>query len=392
VLRSNPLIRQFSKYIVVGKPQIIALLMLALFAGEALWVARHARFTPDEQDHIWAGRQQLERDVVPRAMRHSPLVNLAAATGLHLERARIIQQDPTPEHVRAEIQRLHLLTRVPFILFGIGLGVSLWYVARRLYGNEGGYIALLLYAMSPAVVMASARAEETIPAAWGLFGVIFVSIALAHNLYAPWRKWRYRTVLLAVAMFIGVASHPAVIPAIIASLIFPLYLAPGRRWVGVALTFVAAAIGVLLVLASYGFVVRAMEYGVYLPQWFTFAPREAVAGLFESSAVFMSRFSSATEVMFVISLATFAFWKRTRYFGNAAPLLIFAVILTVALLTPLVLLASVWCLPFLFIFIGGIFADLLETKYRRWVIVALMVLFAEQAWFCGWMLVHAVRA
>jgi hypothetical protein len=72
-------------------------------------------------------------------------------------------------------------------------------------------------------------------------------------------------------------------------------------------------------------------------------------------------------------------------------LIIFAVVLAVALLTPLATFASVWCLPFLFIFIGGIFADLLETTYRKWVIAALAVLMAEQAWFCGWMLIRAVR-
>jgi hypothetical protein len=365
--------------------------MLALFAGEALWAARRAPFTPAEQDHIWAGRQQIEQGAVPRAMRHSPLVNLAAAFGLYLDRERVIQRDPTPEHIRSEIERLHLLTRVPFIIFGIGLGVSLWYVSRRLYGNEGGYIALLLYALSPALVMASARAEETISAGWGLFGIVFVSIALAHNLYAPWRRWRYRTVLLAVAMFIGVASHPAIIPVLVASLIFPIYLAPGRRWVGVALTCAAAVIASVLIFASYNFTPRAMEYGVYLPQWFQFAPKEAANQLFAAPWVFLSRFSSAIELLFVVSLATFAAWKRTRYFGNAAPLVIFAVLLGVALLTPLATLASVWCLPFLFIFIGGIFADLLETKYRKWVIAALVVLMAEQAWFCGWMLVRAVH-
>ena len=362
--------------------------MLALFASEAFWVARHAPFTPAEQGHIWAGRQQIEQGAVPREMRHSPLVNLAAAFGLYLDRERVIQKDPTPEQVRSEIERVRLLSRVPFIIFGLGLGVSLWYVSRRLYGDEGGYIALLLYALSPAIVMASARAEETIPAGWALFGIVFVSIALAHNLYAPWRKWRYRTVLFAIAMFIGVASHPAIIPAVVASLVFPLYLAPGRRWVGVALTCAAAIIATVLVFATYGFIVSAMEYGVYLPQWFEFAPKEAARQLFASSWSFLSRFSSAVELLFVASLATFAAWRRTRYFGNAAPLIIFAVVLAVALLTPLATFASVWCLPFLFIFIGGIFADLLETKYRIWVIAALAVFMAEQAWFCGWILVQ----
>jgi hypothetical protein len=250
-------------------------------------------------------------------------------------------------------------------------------------------VALLLYALSPAVVLSSARISEAIPAAWGLFGVVFVSIALAHNLYAPWRKWRYRTLLLAVAMFIGVASHPAIIVAAAAALFFPIYLAPGRRWVGAALVIVASAIAALLVYASYNFTPRAMEYGVYLPQWFRYSPAEARAALFQSSDVFLSRLSAAVETLFLFALATYVAWKRTRYFGNTAPLIIFAIVVYVGLVTPLALLASIWCLPFLFIFIGGIFADLLETKYRSWAVAALAVMIAEQAWFCWWMISRA---
>src|SRR5271166_72435 len=44
------------------------------------------------------------------------------------------------------------LTRLPYIIFGVLLGASLWYVARRLYGNSGGYIALTLYCFSPAIL------------------------------------------------------------------------------------------------------------------------------------------------------------------------------------------------------------------------------------------------
>ena len=360
--------------------------MLILFAAECFWVARRTPFTTDEQSHIWAGRQQIEAGAVPRSMRHSPLVNLAGAAPLRIDANRVLRRDPSPEHIQNEVRRLRILTRIPFIIFGLGLGVSLWYVSRRLYGNAGGYVALILFVLSPAIVLHSARIGETIPAAWGLFGVVFVAIALAHNLYAPWRKWRYRTVLLAVAMFIGVASHPAIILAVIAALFFPLYLAPGRRWVGVLLLVVAAAIAAALVYASYNFVPRAMEYGVYLPDWFQYAPREARVSLFGNSDVLLSRFSAAVQTLFVIALATFAAWKRTRYFGNTAPLLIFAMVLYVGLVTPLALFASVWCLPFLFIFIGGIFADLLETKYRPWALAGLAVMLVEQAWFCFYLL------
>jgi hypothetical protein len=51
------------------------------------------------------------------------------------------------------------------------------------------------------------------------------------------------------------------------------------------------------------------------------------------------------------------------------------------------LTASIWALPFLFVFTGGIWADLLETSKRRWVMGALAILLLENAWYC-WLLVR----
>src|SRR6202166_2310342 len=79
------------------------------------------------------------------------------------------------------------LARAPYVLFGVLLGASLWYVSRRLYGNSGGYIALALYCFSPAVVRSSALwlAGPDIAAVWGTFGAVFAAIAVSHTLYAP---------------------------------------------------------------------------------------------------------------------------------------------------------------------------------------------------------------
>ena len=63
-----------------------------------------------------------------------------------------------------------LLIRLPFLMAGLLLGASLWYVARRLYGNIGGYIALGLYCFSPMVIARSSQVQPDIVAAWGAFG------------------------------------------------------------------------------------------------------------------------------------------------------------------------------------------------------------------------------
>ena len=49
------------------------------------------------------------------------------------------------------------------------LGASLWYVARRLYGNFGGFIALALYTFSPIIINRTNQVQEDIVAAWGAF-------------------------------------------------------------------------------------------------------------------------------------------------------------------------------------------------------------------------------
>src|SRR5437763_6667714 len=111
----------------------------------------------------------------------------------------------TPQALQAEIVRLRWILRTPFVIAGLLFGASIWYVARRLYGNGGGYVALILYCFSPQIIGEAASINETIPSAWGVFGVIFGAIAISHNLYAPWKKWRYRTVLLSVAAALAVA-------------------------------------------------------------------------------------------------------------------------------------------------------------------------------------------
>jgi hypothetical protein len=72
-----------------------------------------------------------------------------------------------------------------------------------------------------------------------------------------------------------------------------------------------------------------------------------------------------TLVLLITSLLTFAVWRRSRYFGNAAPL-ISALLLIVAGLTMQHFAGMVFlfvALPFLILFMAGVSADLLETRY-----------------------------
>ncbi len=82
-----------------------------------------------------------------------------------------------------------------------------------------------------------------------------------------------------------------------------------------------------------------------------------------------------------VSVLLFAGVRRSRYFGNAAPLLVFLALCTIyttqTFSNPLL-----WALPFLFTFIGGVFADALETRYRKLFLVLTGTVLVAQAALC----------
>src|SRR5437762_2927755 len=179
-------------------------------------------------------------DVGPFDVEHSPLLYLVSAAPL------LAWPGPSLEADWANYWRW--LPHLPFLACGMLLGASLWYVARRLCGNPGGYVALALYCFSPALIQASARChrEPEIVAAWGAFGTIFTAIAVAHTLYAPrevilW-NWR-RIVLLGISLAIAVGSQFSFVVVIPMALGFLLYVAPVRRQAGLVIWIAACAVG-----------------------------------------------------------------------------------------------------------------------------------------------------
>jgi hypothetical protein len=382
--------RSWRSYIVVGWPQVFALLLLAAFAAQCLYLVSKVPLTPAEQDHVWSGRQQLEYHALPRRYSHTPLVNLAAATPLRLGIGKRppATQDLSADYVHAQIVRLRWMVRSLFVLIGVLLGVSVWYVSRRLYGNAGGFVALSLYCFSPAMISHAAMIDESVPAAWGIFGIIFGAIAISHNLYAPWRKWRYRTVLLSVALALAVASHPAAMLLLPVAIAFMVYLAPGRRWATLFIVLVTLAIAAALVQAAYAFTPRAMLDGLDLRAWLKYQPQISRPA-FLDAAFIRANFLPTFLLLFLAGIVTYVIWKRSRYFGNTAPLIVGTMLLYAAMITPLTQLATLWALPFVFVFTGGMWADLLELRQRKWILGILLLVLAENAFLC-WKTVSAV--
>ncbi len=393
-----------------GRPQFLAGLLLLAFLAQASWLV-HSELTTSkapgvsEDVRIDAGWLQLHGDRTAGApfpdisfglplefsqsdgydTEHSPLLYLVTATPLLASpQSRLDPQSSST---------WRWLPRLPFLAFGLFLGTSLWYVARRLCGNTGGFLALTLYCFSPTMIQASAvwHTEPEILAAWGSFGAIFTAIAVAHTLYAPREVilWNARRiVLLGVSLAIAVGSQFSMIIVVPLALAFLLYLAPIRRAAAFTIWIVASLLAVALIFATYFFhfhtfseaMQRASFWGA---TWRSFT----VPGVYRQIGVEILRACPALALLLPVTITTYILWRRTRYFGNTAPGLVALLFIALAMAHPHVagagfLLASV---PFILIFVSGVLADLMETPYRPlvtasvWGLLAAYILWNLQA-------------
>ena len=311
---------------------------------------------------------------------HSPLWYLTASAPLVLSPA-VLQ----PENVR----ELHRLAAFPYLVFGVLLGASLWYVSRRLFGNAGGYVALALYCFSPGVLRATAlwSAEPEVGAAWGVFGTIFTAIAVAHTLYAPREVvlWNWRRIgLLGLSLALAVGSQFSLVIVLPVALAFMLYLAPTRRMAALVIWTVACGIALLFGYASYFFHARSLWQGIRHASFLGISGKAyAMPKAYHQVVAQLGQSSPALVVALPVAVITYLAWPRTRYFGNTAPLLVAALFLGLGLGTPHYpgLGFEFMAVPFLFVFVAGIAADLLETRYHQIAVAAIAgLLVANAAW------------
>jgi hypothetical protein len=380
-----------------GRPQFLAGLLLLCFLGQALWLVQaelRAGHEPDsgEAIRISEGWKQLHARGVAGAPYRNPDANIAVGLdGFDTEQSPLLSVVSAAPLVawprdfdRDSEAYWRWLSRIPFLVCGVFLGASLWYVARRLCGNLGGFIALTFYCFSPSLIQASAvwHTEPEIVAAWGAFGTVFTAIAVAHTLYAPrevvlW-NWR-RIVLLGISLAIAVGSQFSLIVLVPIALGFLLYVAPVRRQAGVVIWIAACVVGFVLLFAMYFFHPHAFVESLRHAEFWGATWRGfTVPGVYKQVALGIERACPALILGLPVALATYASWPRTRYFGNTAPLLVGLLFLGLGMAHPHVggagfLLAA---MSFLFIFVSGVLADLLETSYRLLVLACIVAIMA----------------
>jgi len=375
----------------VHKAQKIAGALLAAFLVQSLWLVAHLPLDMSETRAALAGRLLWSSRPLSGT---SPLIpgdsilTLRSAGALSALAARW-ETSSYKFSIYGAPNRW--LVRLPFVVFGVWLGAALWWVARRIFGDEGGYVALALYCFSPVMLLAGATANSGILTAWGLFGLVYTAIGVAHTLYAPPRKWRPRIVLLGVAIGLTAAGNlaAAVIGLSIAAA-FMFYLAPGRRLACLAILAAGSVIGTVIFLACFGFNLWDLASAGLKPnaEYLQFTGRRFVA-------LFAAPGGLLLILAFVAGVLVFVLWKRTRYFGNAAPLV-------VALFLPwwpgrfFPGASVIWALPFAFAFVGGMYADLLERgffegQFRRLVTATAMFLVGASALLSITLLAHTLQ-
>ena len=384
----------------VGRPQRLAALLLLIFLGECCWVIGHQSLSSEDYRYARCGREMWERPS-PLAGYFTTCGNLngdgtfayrLAGFPLTAQRLLLLGADKfrKPEdrlyagtsltgstwETRHEVGDVKWLMHLPFVLMAVWLGGGLWWVARRLFGNEGGFLALALYTFCPAIISYSVRPNDEVLAMWGFYGLIYTAIGVGHAMHGPRRKWRPRIALLTVALGLTAAAHlVAAMVGYVACWFFMFYVAERRRS-AVILVLTWAAIGALaLEFAFFGFRPAPFSYV------FT-----GGGGRFWFSLEGVSHFVAAqanwpTLAAGVAALAVYLSSRRSRYFGNTTPLLM--VLLIAFLQTTQVFTAPwLWALPFLFTFIGGVFADALEGRQRKLFLASTGLVLAAQALVC----------
>ncbi len=403
----------------IGRAQRVAALLLLCMAAECLVVVARQPLTSQDYRFARCGREMWEKPS-PLAGYFTTCGNLngdgtlgyrLAGFPLTAQRYTLLAIDHfrKPENrlygesslngstweARHEFGSIKYLLRLPFVFFALWLGAGLWWVARRLFGNEGGALALALYVFCPAIIRYACTPNNEILALWGLYGLVYTAIGVAHAMQGPRRKWRPRILLLTAALGLTSSAHLlAGLIGLLAATIFLFYVADRRRS-QISQVLIYSSLGaMLIVFAGFGFRVSAFLYvfiGGGARFWFSM---EGLRSFIATAALYPYNISlpvhGAIILATLIALSIYLASRPSRYFGNTCPLL-----MTIALIpvyaTQTVTSPWLWALPFLFTFIGGVFADALDNsrrslQRRRLTVILASGLALAQALLCiGWL-------
>ena len=380
-------------------PQRIAAGFLLAFLAQGFWLTGRQTLTDRDYQYARCGRETWERPSALAGYYTScgnirdgilayRLAGLPLTLNFEAERAldrfrkpedRVVQTgngELSTWEMRHQMTHVLLWLRLPFLFGGCLLGGCIWWVSRRLFGDFGAYTALALYCFSPPILKACIAPNPEVLAALGIYGGVYTSIGVAHAIQGPKRKWRPRLVLLTLLFGTAAAAHIAALPlSALLGLFLMLWIAEGHRSQMLPLVLMCSAGAIFILFACYGF----------SPDAFSYVFRSAAGMMWISLEPAMRFFGTLSNAGVTIaaggSVALYLGLRRSRFFGNTTPL-ICAVVLMSLVLTGTQGSPWLWALPFVFTFVGGVFADAYESTRGRLALAAAGGIVLLQIVFC----------
>ena len=170
--------------------------------------------------------------------------------------------------------------------------------------------------------------------------------------------------LLTVIFGAAAAAHIVALPvAALLGLALMLWVAEGHRSQTLPVVLAASAGALLLLFACYGFSPDSFSYVFRSGAGFVSFSVDPARRFFSTLA------NAGTTVAVCSALVLYLAVRRSRYFGNTAPLLC-ALALLVLVMTGAPGNPWLWSLPFLVTFVGGVFADAFEGPRGRFALAA----------------------
>jgi tetratricopeptide (TPR) repeat protein len=240
-------------------------ILLAIFVTLAISSMRVKSPTFDETTHLASGISYVQTGDYRMNPEHPALPKRLAGWAATAAGARVPAESEAWEEGEqwdfarevlyegdTDWRRIVFAGRLPMVMIGVLLGVTLWVWARSLIGGGGAAVVITLYAFSPNFLAHTRLVTTDVPLA-------FTVVGTAACLWAAWRSGRLSWIVAAAA-FVGLSmatkySAFSYGPAWVLLILIPSENRPFRRSLVHLVVFAVAAVvfTLFLVSASYGF-------------------------------------------------------------------------------------------------------------------------------------------
>jgi len=151
---------------------------------------------------------------------------------------------------------------------------------------------------------------------WGLYGLVYAAMGVAHAMQGPRSKWKPRIALMTIALGLAAAAHLlAAMIGFVWAVVWMMYLAERRRSYVMQIMVFSAAGALAILFGFYAFRLAPFSYvftGGGARFWF------ALDGARHSS--FLNMANGPIAVATLVAVLLYVSVRRCRYFGNTAPL------------------------------------------------------------------------